>query len=211
MKTALILVDIQNDFLPGGALAVPQGDEVIPVANRLAGHFELVVATQDWHPPNHVSFAVNHPGRKPGDVIYIEGLKQVLWPVHCVQDTPGAQFPPALDTGRIARVFRSKGADPVVDSYSGFFDNARKHATGLETFLRKAGVESVYLLGLATDYCVQATALDALSLGFRTLVVEDGCRAVDLKPGDGQRAIERMQSAGVRIVRSNEILSQTSA
>jgi nicotinamidase/pyrazinamidase len=210
MKSALILVDIQNDFLPGGALPVPDGDEVIPVANRLARRFELVVATQDWHPPSHVSFAVNHPGRKPGDVIYIDGLKQVLWPVHCVQNTPGAQFPPALDTSRIAHVFRSKGADPVVDSYSGFFDNARKHATGLEAYLRKGGVEAVYLLGLATDYCVQATALDALSLGFRTYVVEDGCRAVDLKLGDGRRAIERMMSAGVRIVRSNEIVRHAS-
>lgn len=205
MNSALILVDIQNDFLPGGALPVPHGDEVIPVANRLAQNFDLVVATQDWHPPNHVSFAVNHTGRKPGDVIYIHGLKQVLWPVHCVQNTPGAQFPPTLDTSRVAQVFRSKGADPVVDSYSGFFDNARKHATGLEAFLRKTGVELVYLLGLATDYCVQATALDALSLGFRTFVVEDGCRAVDLKPGDGRRAIERMLSAGIRMVRSSEI------
>lgn len=210
MNSALILVDIQNDFLPGGALPVPNGDQVIPIANLLAPRFGLVVATQDWHPPSHVSFAVNHPGRKPGDVIYIDGLKQVLWPVHCVQNTPGAQFPPPLDTSRIARVFRSKGADPGVDSYSGFFDNARKHATGLEAFLRKAGVESVYLLGLATDYCVQATALDARSLGFHTLVVEDGCRAVDLKPGDGRRAIERMLSAGVRVVRSNEIVSHAS-
>jgi nicotinamidase/pyrazinamidase len=206
MKDALILVDIQNDFFPGGALAVPNGDEVIPVANRLARHFDLVVATQDWHPPNHISFAVNHPGRKVGDVIHVDGLEQVLWPTHCVQGTAGAQFPPALDASRIARIFRNKGADPTVDSYSGFFDNGRRNATGLDEFLRASGVEAVYLVGLATEYCVRATAIDAAELGFQTYVVEDGCRAVDLNPGDGRRAIERMKSAGVRVIRSDKLV-----
>ena len=131
---ALILVDLQNDFCPGGALPVPQGDQVIPIANYLAARFELVVATQDWHPPEHGSFAVNHPGRKPGECIELAGLPQVLWPVHCVQGTPGAQFHPALETAPIARVFR-KGLDPSVDSYSAFFDNARRRATGLDLSL----------------------------------------------------------------------------
>ncbi len=201
---ALILVDIQNDFCPGGALAVGEGDQVVPVANRLMQAFELVVAAQDWHPPDHLSFAANHPGRSPGEVIELDGLEQILWPVHCVQETPGAEFHPALDLGRIAGVVR-KGTDRRIDSYSGFFDNGHRRATELEAYLRAQGVEQVFICGLATDYCVKFTALDAAELGFRTTVVEDACRGVELKPGDVERALEEMRSQGVEIVRSSEV------
>lgn len=192
---ALILVDIQNDFLPGGALAVPEGDRVIAVANRLMPAFSLVVATQDWHPPEHGSFAVNHPGRRPGEVIELGGLRQVLWPAHCVQGTEGAEFAAALAKEHIARAF-VKGTDPEVDSYSGFYDNGRRRSTGLGEFLRESGVTTVTVLGLATDYCVKFTALDALSLGLRTTVIEDGCRGVELAPGDVARALTEIRAAG---------------
>jgi len=202
---ALILVDIQNDFLPGGALAVPAGDEVIPVANRVAPKFDLVVATQDWHPPNHGSFAANHPGRKPGDVIDLNGIEQILWPVHCVRNTPGAAFAAGLDTSRVECVFQ-KGTDPAIDSYSTFFDNARRKATGLGDYLKEQGVRDVYLLGLATDYCVKFSALDAVELGFNTRVIEDGCRAVNLEAQDEVNALAEMKRAGVMLVRSADLV-----
>lgn len=201
---ALILVDLQNDFCPGGALPVPEGDRVIPVVNRLLGRFGLVVATQDWHPPDHGSFAANHPGRKAGEAIDLNGLPQILWPVHCVQNTPGADFHPALDRGRIERVFQ-KGTDPAIDSYSGFFDNGRRRATGLADFLRERRVTDVFVCGLATDYCVKATALDAAALGFRTHLVDDACRGVQLRPGDIARAIAEMRAAGVVVVESEGV------
>jgi nicotinamidase/pyrazinamidase len=206
MKCALILVDIQNDFLPGGALAVPEGDVVIPVANRLQPHFDLVVATQDWHPPDHASFAENHPGRSVGEVIELEGLEQHLWPVHCVQESPGAELAAGLDRGRIAHVFR-KGEDPRIDSYSGFFDNGHRRATGLGDYLREQGVERVHLAGLATDYCVKFTALDARRLGFETFVIEDACRGVNVQPGDVSKALDEMQAAGVHVIRSEDVLA----
>jgi nicotinamidase/pyrazinamidase len=201
---ALIVVDVQNDFMPGGALPVCEGDLVVPLANRLMHRSPLVVATQDWHPANHGSFAANHAGKKPGDVVDLHGLPQVLWPVHCVQDTPGAAFHRDVDVQRIVQVFR-KGTDPLVDSYSGFFDNGRRKATGLGEFLKGRGVDEVHVLGLATDYCVKFTALDACSLGFRTHLVEDACRGVDLKPGDVERAVVEMREAGVVVVRSAEV------
>ncbi|WP_428940180.1 bifunctional nicotinamidase/pyrazinamidase [Fontivita pretiosa] len=201
---ALILVDLQNDFVPGGALPVPHGDEVIPVANRVQDRFELIVATQDWHPPDHGSFVANHPGRKVGEVIDLNGLEQILWPVHCVQNTRGAELVPGLKTDRIARIFQ-KGTDPGIDSYSGFFDNGHRKATGLCEFLTQRGVKRVYIMGLATDYCVKFTALDARQLGFEAYLIEDGCRGVDVRPGDSQRAIEEMKRAGVKVVRSSEI------
>ena len=204
---ALILVDIQNDFLPGGALAVPDGDAVVPVANALMPGFSLVVATQDWHPADHGSFAANHPGRRPGEVIALGGLSQVLWPVHCVQGTRGAEFAGGLDRARIGRVF-VKGTDPEIDSYSGFFDNERRKSTGLGEFLRAAGVDEVVVLGLATDYCVKFTALDALSLGLRTVLVVDGCRGVELQAGDSARAIEAVRAAGGVVVTSAELVGR---
>ena len=195
---ALILVDLQNDFLPGGALAVPDGDAVVPLANRLIGQFDLVVATQDWHPPHHVSFAATHSGRRPYDTIRVGGLPQTLWPVHCVELTGGACFAPGLDTSRITHIFQ-KGTDASVDSYSGFFDNGRRHATGLADWLRERGVTDLTMCGLATDYCVRATALDAISEGFRVRLIEEGCRGVNVAPGDVARALDEMKQAGVLI------------
>ena len=201
---ALLLIDIQNDFLPGGALAVPQGDTIIPVVNQLQHPFSLVAATQDWHPVNHGSFAVNHPGKNVHDQIELNGLPQTLWPVHCVQDTPGAELASALDRDRIAKVFQ-KGVDSGVDSYSGFFDNGHRRSTGMGDWLKSNRVTEVYLCGLATDYCVKFTALDAISLGFKTTLVEDACRGVNLKPDDVRAAIAEMQRSGVRIVQSNAV------
>ena len=204
----LIVIDVQNDFLPGGALAVAHGDEVVAVANALMPRFRKVVATQDWHPRDHGSFAANHEGRAPGEMITLGGVAQVLWPVHCVQGTAGAALAAELETGRLAGVIQ-KGTDPRIDSYSGFFDNDRKHATGLAGLLGAQETRAVWLLGLATDYCVKATALDALGLGLAVRLVVDGCRAVDLQAGDGARAIAQMQAAGVRLVTSAEVLAGT--
>lgn len=203
-KKALILVDLQNDFCPGGALAVPEGDQVIEVANRMQKHFDLVVATQDWHPAEHKSFAVNHGGKEPGQVIELAGMPQVLWPAHCVQGTPGAELVEGLDKDRIARVFQ-KGTDPDIDSYSGFYDNGHRKATGLTDFLREREVIDVYILGLATDYCVKFTALDARRDGFSAYLIEDGCRGVELAPGDVDTAIEDMRQGGVAILQSGQI------
>ena len=202
--TALILVDIQNDFLPGGALAVPDGDAVIPVANQLIGQHDLIVATQDWHPSDHISFAANHPGRRPYDVVEVAGLPQTLWPAHCVQFTGGACLAPGLETARIERVF-PKGIDPDVDSYSGLFDNGRRRSTGLADWLRSRQVADVVICGLATDYCVRATALDAVSEGFRVRLVADGCRGVNVSPGDDARALDEMREAGVSITPSHRL------
>src|SRR5271166_1222118 len=196
---ALIVVDVQNDFLPGGALEVKSGDKILPVANRLISEFKLVVATQDWHPANHGSFAANHPGKKPGDVVKLSKLPQVLWPVHCVQNTRGAEFAPSLMLNRVNRVFK-KGTDASVDSYSGFFDNGHLRATGLGEYFKEKKVTDVYVLGLATDYCVKFTALDAVDLGFRTHLIEDACRGVNLTLDDVKNALEEMKKAGVIVV-----------
>lgn len=192
----IIVVDIQNDFLPGGALAVPEGDRIIPIVNGLMERFDLIVATQDWHPPDHGSFAVNHPGKKAGERINLHGLSQILWPVHCVQETVGANFSLSLNTARFTRVFR-KGIDPNVDSYSGFFDNGRRGSTGLDQFLAEREIREVYICGLATDYCVKFTALDAIQLGLGTNLILDACRGVNLHPGDVEAAVAEMKSAGV--------------
>jgi nicotinamidase/pyrazinamidase len=202
---ALLVVDLQNDFMPGGALPVPDGDAVVQVANALMPRFSLVVASQDWHPADHGSFASNHPGAKPGDVVRLGGVEQVLWPDHCVQGTPGASFHSALDVAYIDHVVR-KGVDPAVDSYSAFFDNDRVHDTGLGRFLEERGVDELVVMGLATDYCVRFTVLDAVGLGFGVTVVTDGCRSVDLEPGDGERALEAMRSAGAALVRSADLV-----
>ena len=204
---ALILVDLQNDFVPGGALAVREGDAVIPVANRVQQAFDLIVASRDWHPRDHGSFAANHPGRKIGDVIDLDGLPQILWPVHCVQDTPGADFVPSLDQSRIDRVF-FKGIDRNIDSYSALFDNGHKRSTGLGEYLRERGVRDVYLCGLATDYCVKFTALDAGQFGFKVHVIEDGCRGINLKPDDSGNALEEIRRIGGKIVRSESLEDQ---
>ncbi len=201
---ALIIVDLQNDFLPGGALPVPHGDEVIPVANELQRHFELVLATKDWHPPDHGSFAANHRGKKPGDRIILDGIVQILWPVHCVQNTHGAEFAPAFDTSRIADVFH-KGIDPLIDSYSTFFDNAHRRHTGLADYLKERSVKEIYLMGLALDYCIKYSALDARHLGLNTHVFLDGCRGIELKAGDIDRALDAMKRAGTIILASRDV------
>lgn len=195
---ALILVDIQNDFLPGGALAVPGGDEIIQPANRLMEDFQIIVATQDWHPPDHGSFAVNHPGRSVFETIDLHGLPQTLWPIHCVQHTGGALFAPGLDTRRVTRVFQ-KGTRPEIDSYSGFHDNGRRHSTGMAEWLRGHAVTHLTICGLATDYCVKFTALDALAEEFHATLHLPACRGVNLQPGDVDAAIEEMRSKGMRV------------
>jgi len=174
---ALIVVDLQNDFIPGGSLAVPGGHEIIPIINRLEEKFPLVVATQDWHPAHHSSFASNHPGKKVYETVIIDGLEQILWPDHCLQGKEGARLVSGFDDRPVEAIFR-KGTDPRIDSYSGFFDNGRKKSTGLGDYLRGRGVRQVYLCGLAAEFCVLYTALDALELDFETYYVEDATRAL---------------------------------
>lgn len=195
----LLLIDLQNDFMPGGPLAVPGGDEVIPVANRLGTRFQHVLCSQDWHPRNHGSFASQHTGREPGEIVDLGGVQQILWPDHCIQDTRGADFHRDLDRGLLNTVFR-KGVDRGLDSYSAFFDNDHRRSTGLGEHLRSIGVESVWLMGLATEYCVKFSALDAVGLGFHTTVIPDGCRGIDLAPGDIDRAWQELRDAGVKLV-----------
>jgi len=201
---ALLVVDIQNDFMPFGALPTAQGDEVVPVANELMTRFEVVVATQDWHPADHGSFAVNQPGHVPGDFIELGGVEQVLWPPHSVQNTPGASFHSGLDVARFSHVVR-KGTDPGIDSYSGFFDNHHLKPTGLDALLREHDVSAIVICGLATDYCVKYSALDARQLGYEVSVVEDGCRAVNLTAGDDARAFDDMRAMGCHIIRSSQL------
>lgn len=198
MKKALILVDLQPDFCPGGALAVADGDAVIPIANRLMPAYDVVVATQDWHPADHKSFASQHPGTKPGELGTLNGRPQVMWPDHCVQGTPGAALHPALDERPIKAVFR-KGMDREVDSYSGFFDNGHVNATGLAGWLKSLDVGAVDVVGLATDYCVKWTALDARAAGFETAVLTEACRGVELASGDVARALDELRAAGVKV------------
>lgn len=201
---ALILVDIQNDFLPGGSLPVHEGNEILPYVNRLVTlPFETIVATKDWHPKDHGSFAPVH-GHQPGDRIKLGGVEQILWPVHCVQDTTGSKFAPGWDVTQIEKVFL-KGTDPLIDSYSTFFDNARLRHTGLEKYLREKKVDEVYIAGLATDYCVYYSALDSLELGFKTYVIQDACRGIDLKKGDVERALNAIKAKGGHIVTTEEV------
>ena len=204
-NTALILVDLQVDFMPTGMLPVADGDQVVPIANALIPHYQTVVATQDWHPANHGSFAANHPWRKPGQVIDLHGLEQVLWPIHCVQETWGAEFVGNLDAEGITKVFQ-KGTDPTIDSYSGFFDNGHRKSTGMAEWLREQGINAVHVLGLAADYCVKFTVLDAIREGFEATLVADATRGVNLQDGDVDRAIAEMRTAGAAIRQSTELL-----
>ena len=204
MSRALILVDIQNDFMPTGALPVADGHAVVPVANALIAEFDTVVATQDWHPANHGSFASQHAGKSPYELIDLNGLEQVLWPDHCVQGSEGAKFVAGLNVDGISAVF-PKGTDPSVDSYSGFFDNGHRRDTGLAAWLRERDIERLWVLGVATDYCVKFTVLDALREGFDTSLVIDGCRGVNMNEGDVDAAIEAMREAGAKIVESRSV------
>lgn len=197
MKT-LLLIDIQNDFMPGGALAVSGGDKIIPLVNALIPQFELIVATQDWHPAEHGSFAANHAGKSPFEQIDLDGLPQTLWPVHCVQNTGGALFAPGLNTRHIDRVF-TKGMKPRIDSYSGFYDNGHRASTGMGEWLKVQGIIELSIAGVATDYCVKFTVLDALKEGFRVNLIASACRGVNLQFGDVDRALAEMQAAGAVI------------
>lgn len=201
MKT-LIIIDVQNDFVPGGSLAVPQGAAIVPVINSILPRFDLVVATQDWHPKDHKSFASNHPGKEPFEKIELHGLEQTLWPDHCVQGSEGARFHPDLDTTRVEAVFR-KGMDVEIDSYSGFYDNGHKRTTGLAGYLREKGARDLYFCGLAGDICVFYSLVDALQEGFSSHLIEDAVRALDA-PGFEEKKQE-MIAKGAGIISSGDL------
>jgi nicotinamidase/pyrazinamidase len=194
----LLIIDVQTDFCTGGALAVADGDAVVPVVNRLAGRFQHVVLTQDWHPSRHSSFATSHPGSAPFDTVSMPYGQQTLWPDHCVQGTPGAAFHPQLATERAELVIR-KGFRPEIDSYSAFQENDRRTPTGLAGYLRERGLQRIFLVGLATDFCVYYSAVDARRLGFAAVLIEAGCRAIDLA-GSLDAAWTDMAKAGVQRV-----------
>lgn len=205
-KKALVLVDLQNDFFPGGALPVANAPEILPVINRLLNHpFDFIIATKDWHPINHGSFAIHH-GKSPGEKIVLNGLDQTLWPVHCVKGTKGADFYPGWQADKVQKIFL-KGTDPAIDSYSTFFDNGHIKSTGLHDFLKENGVDKIYICGLATDYCVKYSVLDAVGLGFKSFVITDACRGVNLKPGDSAQALEEMERAGAFLVDSQQAIA----
>ncbi|MGO4439545.1 bifunctional nicotinamidase/pyrazinamidase [Rhizobium sp. RAF56] len=208
---ALLLTDIQNGFCPGGNLPVPEGDQVVPVANRLirSGHYDLVVATQDWHPAGHGSFASSHPGKKPFEMGELSGEPQMMWPDHCVQGTKDAELHPDLDADRIDFI-QQKGQDPTVDSYSAFRDNEKHALTGLAKELLARGVTELDLCGLATDYCVKFSALDAVEMlpGVRVRLIEDASRGID--PAGVKAAIEEMRETGIAIVTSEDVIAPAS-
>jgi len=207
---ALLVIDLQNDFLPGGSLAVPEGDQIIPIVNELMPEYDLVVATQDWHPADHGSFASNHPGKEIGETIDLGGLEQILWPIHCIQGSDGAKFPDELHTRRFDHLIR-KGSHSQIDSYSGFFDNRHQKSTGLSDLLKRKGITEVHLVGLATDYCVKFTALDALQEGFEVTLIQDACRGVNLSPNDVPKTITQLKNKGVKILKSGDLLGPTVA
>ncbi len=203
MTEALIVVDLQNDFCPGGALPVDDGDAIVPLVNRLLAEAHVRVLTQDWHPPQHGSFAVNHPAAHPFDRGMVGGVEQVLWPVHCVQGTNGAEFHPGVETDRADLILR-KGVSSESDSYSAFFENDRVTPTGLDGYLRSRGVDTLAVVGLALDFCVAATAVDAAGLGYRVRVIESACRAID-RDGSLTAARAAMDKAGVTIEREGDL------
>jgi nicotinamidase/pyrazinamidase len=203
-RAALLVIDVQNDFIPGGKLAVPEGEQIVPLINQLAGQFKQVAIAQDWHPAGHASFASSHPGRKPYDVIQLPYGEQTLWPDHCVQATAGAEFHSGLNLPHAQLIIR-KGCNPDIDSYSAFLEADRSTTTGLAGYLKERGIDTVYMVGLALDFCVMFSALDARSAGFNAFVVLDACRAIDLD-GSLAVAIERMQTAGVGLIQSSELI-----
>ncbi len=204
-KNALLLVDLQNDFMPNGALAVPRGDELIPIANKLSPLFKTVIATQDWHPADHISFAESHPGTKIGDVIDCYNEPQILWPVHCVQNSHGADFAAGLDTKHF-HIFH-KGIETGIESYSPFYDNLKMRSTGLEEFLTENEITDLYIGGLATDYCVLYAVRDARDFDFNVFVVKDMCRGIDAQPGDCEKAFKEMTERGAILITSQELIA----
>lgn len=209
-QSALLLIDLQNDFCPGGALAVSDGDATIAVANRLLAwsqqHQYPAIATLDWHPARHGSFA-KVQGTEPYSSGELDGIRQTWWPTHCVQYSQGAQLHPALDRQKIAHCI-TKGENPLIDSYSAFFDNGHRQATGLDTWLREHHIDKLIVMGLATDYCVKFSVLDALTLGYQVTVIEDGCRGVNIAPNDSTVAFNEMAAAGANICTLDEWLAQ---
>jgi nicotinamidase/pyrazinamidase len=203
MLDALLIIDVQNDFCPGGALAVADGDAIVPVINRLQGRFETVILTQDWHPASHRSFAANHDGAEPFSMTEMPYGPQVLWPVHCVQGTAGAELHGDLETDKSDLIIR-KGFRPEIDSYSAFFENDHATVTGLAGYLHERCIERLALVGLATDFCVRFSAVDAAKLGHKVRVVEDACRAIDLD-GSLAAAMDEMREHGVEIVQSGDL------
>ena len=203
MKT-LVIIDIQNDFIPGGSLAVPEGDQIVILINKLQEEFDLVIATQDCHPRDHSSFAANHPEKNEFDKIELHGQEQVLWPVHCVQNSDGADFHPDLNTAKIETIFR-KGMAKEIDSYSGFYDNAHLKSTGLAGYLKEKGADELYFCGLAAEYCVYFSVMDALKEGFSATLIEDATRPLDVE--DFQQAKENILKAGGKIIKSGELIS----
>lgn len=196
-QKALLLVDIQNDFMPTGALPVADSDSIIPIVNQISENYELIVACQDWHPESHQSFATEHPGKKPFDTIKLDALEQTLWPVHCVQGSQGADFPALLDTRRVAAIFR-KGMLRELDSYSAFYDNGHRHQTGIAAFLRSHEVNDLYIVGLAADVCVYYTILDALDQGFAVTLITSATRAIDTT-GWAHKKSELLSHPGFRL------------
>ena len=203
-RSALLVIDVQNDFTPGGQLAVPEGDLIVPLINRLSGLFKQVIIAQDWHPSGHASFASSHPGRQPYEVIQLPYGEQTLWPDHCVQGSAGAEFHPDLKLPHTQLIIR-KGCNPDIDSYSAFLEADRRTTTGLAGYLKERGIDTVYMVGLALDFCVMFSALDARAAGFNTFVVLDACRAIDME-GSLATAMERMQTAGVGLIESNQLI-----
>ena len=202
---ALLIVDMQNDFMPLGALGVKGGNEIIQIINHLIPHFSLIVASKDWHPADHVSFAKTHQ-KKEGEVIEVKGRRQVLWPLHCLQHSHGAEIVQGLNQEMILRFFH-KGENKEIDSYSAFFDNQREKSTGLDEFLKSKGVNQIYLAGLTTDYCVKYTALDGCELGYEVFVILDACRPINLSPDDEKNAIDAMKGAGAHVIDSSAVLN----
>ncbi len=201
---ALLLVDLQNDFFPGGNLPVGEGHKILPAINKLLEFpFNLIVATKDWHPKDHGSFAVNH-NKEVGSKVSLNGLEQILWPVHCVKDTAGAEFAPGWNPSKVDKIIH-KGSDKMIDSYSAFYDNGLLKSTGLNEFLNQKDITDIYIAGLATDYCVKYSVLDALHLGFNVFVVTDACKGVDLSPNDSDIALKEMHEVGAHLITSNDL------
>lgn len=202
-RNCLIITDIQNDFCPGGALAVAEGDKIIPIINKIVQKFDKAVATQDWHPPGHVSFATTHK-KNPYEIITVDGIQQVLWPDHCIPGTFGADFHKDLDLRKVGLIIR-KGNDLNIDSYSTFIENDKKTFTGLHYYLQGLAIKDLYFCGLATDYCVHYSALDAVEMGFNAYVILDACRGVDVPAGSINAAIQEMKERGIRILNHNKL------
>lgn len=204
-NSALLIVDIQNDFLSGGSLEVKDGNKVIPIINKIQNNFTTIIATQDWHPANHKSFASQHQENNIGDFIDLNGITQILWPDHCVQNEYGSQFSNDLSLEKVEKVVQ-KGSNPEIDSYSGFFENDKLTETELHKYLKSKNIKTVYICGLASDYCVKFTAIDAANLGYETILIQDATKAVNISPNDHEKALEEMKNTGVKIINSSDLI-----